>query len=62
MLEKNKPFKGPIETEIVQAGEFYPAEDYHQHYYKNNPIRYKFYRYRCGRYQRLKELWGSESP
>ena len=58
LLEKNKPFKGPIVTEIVQATEFYPAEDYHQHYYKKNPIRYKYYRYRCGRDQRLKELWG----
>jgi len=58
LLEKNKPFKGPIVTEIVQATEFYPAEDYHQYYYKKNPIRYKFYRFRCGRDQRLKELWG----
>jgi len=58
LLEKNKPFKGPIVTGIMQASAFYPAEDYHQQYYRKNPIRYKFYRYRCGRDQRLKELWG----
>ncbi|MFH2046554.1 MAG: peptide-methionine (S)-S-oxide reductase MsrA [Pseudomonadota bacterium] len=61
MLEKNKPFQGSIETEIVQVSEFYPAEDYHQHYYKKNPIRYKYYRYSCGRDKRLKELWGDEA-
>jgi peptide-methionine (S)-S-oxide reductase len=58
-LEKNKPFKGPIVTEITQATEFYPAEEYHQYYYKKNPIRYKYYRHGCGRDKRLEELWGS---
>ena len=59
-LEKNKPFEGLITTEIVAASTFYPAEDYHQDYYQKNPIRYKFYRYRCGRDQRLEEIWGGK--
>ena len=58
-LEKNKPFKGPIVTEITRATEFYPAEDYHQDYYLKNPVRYKFYRSGCGRDNRLKQLWGA---
>ncbi len=56
--EKLKPFKQPILTEITKAGPFYPAEDYHQHYYKKNPLQYKFYVTGCGRYARLDSLWG----
>jgi peptide-methionine (S)-S-oxide reductase len=57
-LDRNKPFKQPIVTEITRAGEFYPAEDYHQDFYIKNPLRYKYYRSGCGRDNRLKELWG----
>jgi len=57
-LEKSKPFKDPIVTQITVASAFYKAEEYHQDFYKKNPIRYKIYRYNCRRDQRLKELWG----
>jgi peptide-methionine (S)-S-oxide reductase len=58
-LEKTKPFKEPVVSEITLAGPFYAAEDYHQDYYKKNPVRYKYYRNGCGRDERLKQLWGS---
>jgi peptide methionine sulfoxide reductase msrA/msrB len=54
-------FGKPIATEILPLGEFYPAEDYHQDYYKKNPIRYRYYRYGSGRDQFLKKAWAGEA-
>ncbi len=51
----------PIDTRVLDFDAFYPAEDYHQDYYLNNPTRYRFYRWRCGRDQRLEALWGSQA-
>jgi peptide-methionine (S)-S-oxide reductase len=58
-LLQTKPFDDPIVTEITAATVFYPAEEYHQDYYRKNPLRYKYYRYACGRDQRLEKLWGA---
>ena len=57
-FEESKRFRGPIYTEVTAATTFYPAEEYHQKYYQKNPVRYKLYRFNCGRDQRLRELWG----
>ncbi|MGH8502769.1 MAG: peptide-methionine (S)-S-oxide reductase MsrA [Gammaproteobacteria bacterium] len=59
-LEKSGRFDQPIAIEIVPASQFYKAEDYHQDYYQKNSLRYKFYRYACGRDARLEELWGEK--
>ena len=57
-LQASKRFAGPIATQVVAATTFYPAENYHQDYYRRNPVRYKFYRASCGRDKRLEQLWG----
>ena len=58
-IEKSKPFASPIVTQVLMGGPFYPAEEYHQDYYKKNPVRYSYYRTSCGRDARLKQLWGA---
>ncbi len=57
-VEKTKPFAEAIVTEILQAKTFYPAEAYHQDYYKKSSLRYRFYRSACGRDSRIEDLWG----
>lgn len=58
-IEQSKRFSTPIVTQLTAASEFYPAEEYHQDFYKKNPIRYKYYKFTCGRSQRLESLWGN---
>jgi len=57
MLKNSRRFQKPIVTEITRGSVFYPAEDYHQDYYLKNPVRYKYYRFSCGRDKRLEALW-----
>ena len=59
-LEKSGRYEKPITTKILKASKFYKAEDYHQNYYKNNPIRYKYYRFNSGRDRYLKKIWKDE--
>ncbi|PIQ85106.1 MAG: peptide-methionine (S)-S-oxide reductase [Candidatus Omnitrophica bacterium CG11_big_fil_rev_8_21_14_0_20_45_26] len=54
-------FNKPIVTEMTAAGDFYPAENYHQDYYKKNPYRYKFYRIASGRDLYIHKKWGTEA-
>ena len=59
-LQESKPFAEPIVTPIIAASRFYPAEDYHQDYYKHNPLRYKYYKWNCGLWPKRpgEKLWG----
>ncbi len=59
-LEASGRFRQPVVTEITDAGTFWPAEEYHQDFYRKNPVRYRYYRYGCGRDKRLEELWGPD--
>jgi peptide-methionine (S)-S-oxide reductase len=61
-LQKTKPFKGDIVTEITKSSAFYPAEGYHQDFHVKSPTRYKFYKSGCGRDARLQQLWGKTTP
>ena len=61
MLERSMVLDAPVVTPIESAGEFFPAEDYHQDYYTKNPVRYRFYRFSCGRDSRVQQVWGRQA-
>jgi peptide-methionine (S)-S-oxide reductase len=62
LAEVQKRLGVSVKTEIVEAGPFYRAEEYHQDYARKNPIRYRYYRASCGRDARLEEIWGEDAP
>jgi peptide-methionine (S)-S-oxide reductase len=62
LAEVEKKLGVPGKTEIVKAGPFYRAEEYHQDYARKNPLRYRYYRHGCGRDARLREIWGEDAP
>ena len=60
-LEQSMVLDLPVVTPIETAGEFFPAEDYHQDYYTKSPFRYRYYRFACGRDSRVQQIWGKEA-
>lgn len=61
-LQESKPFAQAVVTQLAPLERFWPAEEYHQDYYRKNPLRYRYYRSACGRDQRLQQLWGEKHP